>query len=108
MCYGAPMASYGANYSIRDEIRDFWSERAATFDQSVGHEIFSEAERKGWHSLIRKHLGEGQGRAALDLASGTGVISHLMHDMGFAVTGADWSEAMLEQARAKAKKREGS
>lgn len=99
------MASYGANYSIRDEIRDFWSERAATFDQSVGHEIFSEAERKGWHSLIRKHLGEGQGRAALDLASGTGVISHLMHDLGFAVTGADWSEAMLEQARAKAEKR---
>ena len=99
------MAEIGANYSIRDEIREFWSERAATFDQSVGHEIFSEAERAGWHKLIRKHLGEGQGRAALDLASGTGVISHLMHDMGFTVTGADWSEAMLEQARAKAKKR---
>ena len=99
------MAEIGANYSIRDEIREFWSERAATFDQSVGHEIFSEAERAGWHKLIRKHLGEGQGRAALDLASGTGVISHLMHDMGFKVTGADWSEAMLEQARAKAKKR---
>ena len=99
------MAEIGANYSIRDEIREFWSERAATFDQSVGHEIFSEAERAGWHKLIRKHLGEGQGRVALDLASGTGVISHLMHDMGFKVTGADWSEAMLEQARAKAKKR---
>ena len=99
------MTELAANYSIRDEIREFWSERAATFDQSVGHEIFSEAERRGWHKLIRKHLGEGQGRAALDLASGTGVISHLMHDMGFAVTGADWSEAMLEQARAKAKKR---
>ena len=96
------MVEFGANYSIRDEIRDFWSERAATFDQSVGHEIFSEAERQGWHGLIRKHLGAGQGRAALDLASGTGVISHLMHDMGFVVTGADWSEAMLEQARAKA------
>jgi ubiquinone/menaquinone biosynthesis C-methylase UbiE len=99
------MADTGVNYSIRDEIREFWSERAATFDQSVGHEIFSEAERSGWHKLIRKHLGEGQGRAALDLASGTGVISHLMHDMGFTVTGADWSEAMLEQARAKAKQR---
>jgi len=99
------MGDLGANYSIRDEIREFWSERAATFDESVGHEIFSEAERAGWHKLIGKHLGAGQGRAALDLASGTGVISHLMHDMGFVVTGADWSEAMLEQARAKAKKR---
>ena len=99
------MSDVGANYSIRDEIRDFWSERAATFDQSVGHEIFSEAERQGWHGLIRKHLGDGRGRAALDLASGTGVISHLMHDMGFAVTGADWSEAMMEQARAKSRQR---
>ena len=99
------MGQTGANYSVRDEIREFWSERAATFDESVGHEIFSEAERAGWHKLIRKHLGEGKGRAALDLASGTGVISHLMHEMGFVVTGADWSEAMLEQARAKAKKR---
>lgn len=99
------MSDASSNYSIRDEIREFWSERAATFDGSVGHEIFSEAERAGWHRLIRKHLGEGQGRAALDLASGTGVISHLMHDMGFLVTGADWSEAMLEQARAKARKR---
>jgi ubiquinone/menaquinone biosynthesis C-methylase UbiE len=99
------MIESGANYSVRDEIREFWSERAATFDQSVGHEIFSEAERRGWHQLIVKHLGKGQGRAALDLASGTGVISHLMHDMGFAVTGADWSETMLEQARAKARTR---
>ncbi|HWU16454.1 MAG TPA: class I SAM-dependent methyltransferase [Devosia sp.] len=94
-----------SNYSIRDEIREFWSERAATFDQSVGHEVFSEAERRGWHRLIRKHLGDGKARPLLDLACGTAVISHLMNDMGFKVTGADWSEAMLEQARAKAAKR---
>ncbi|WP_037071277.1 class I SAM-dependent methyltransferase [Rhizobium sp. CF142] len=99
------MNTMNTNYSIRDEIRDFWSERAATFDESVGHEIFSEAERAGWQRLIRKHLGEGQGRAALDLACGTAVISHLMHGAGFNVTGLDWSDAMLAQARAKAKKR---
>jgi ubiquinone/menaquinone biosynthesis C-methylase UbiE len=95
----------GTNYSLRDEIRDFWSQRAATFDQSVGHEIFSEAERRAWHRLISRHLGPGEGRAALDLACGTAVISHLMHDLGYRITGLDWSEAMLEQARAKAQKR---
>ncbi|WP_105420833.1 MULTISPECIES: class I SAM-dependent methyltransferase [Neorhizobium] len=99
------MNSMNSNYSIRDEIRDFWSERAATFDESVGHEIFSEEERKGWQRLIRKHLGDGTGRAALDLACGTAVISHLMNDVGFKVTGLDWSDAMLGQARAKAAKR---
>jgi ubiquinone/menaquinone biosynthesis C-methylase UbiE len=94
-----------ANYTLRDEIRDYWSLRALTFDQQVGHEIFSEAERRAWHDLFRRHLGAGEGRRALDLASGTGVISHLLHDLGFDVTGLDWSEAMLDQARAKAARR---
>ncbi len=94
-----------ANYSLRDEIRDYWSERAETFDLQVGHEIFSERERAAWHALISRHLGPGAGRASLDLACGTGVISHLMHDLGFGVTGLDWSEAMLAKARAKAQRR---
>lgn len=96
---------YGKNDSLRDEIKTYWSGRAATFDLSPGHEIFSEEERKAWHALVLKHLGQGEGRKALDLASGTGVISHLMDDLGFQVTGMDWSETMLELARAKAKTR---
>ncbi len=91
-----------SNYSLRDEIRDYWSARAPTFDSQVGHEIFSEGEREAWRELFLRHLGEGQGRRALDLASGTGVISCLLHGLGFEVTGLDWSEAMLGQARAKA------
>jgi len=94
-----------ANYSLRDEIRDYWSARAATFDLSVGHEIFSEWERRGWHRLILKHLGPGEGHRALDLACGTGVVSHLMNDLGYAVTGIDWSETMLSKARTKAAQR---
>ncbi|MGL3608003.1 class I SAM-dependent methyltransferase [Rhizobium sp. G187] len=92
----------GANFTLRDEIKAYWSARAATFDLSPGHEIFSEEERAAWHALFERHLGKGQGRKALDLASGTGVISHLMDDLGYQVTGIDWSEAMLERARAKA------
>ncbi len=92
-----------SNYDLRDEIKAYWSVRAETFDQSPGHEIFSEEERAAWHRLILKHLGEGKGRSALDLASGTGVVSHLMDDLGFKVTGLDWAEPMLERARNKAK-----
>ena len=92
----------GANFTLRDEIKAYWSTRAATFDLSPGHEIFSEEERAAWHALITQHLGSGNGRKALDLASGTGVISHLMDDLGYRVTGIDWAEPMLEQARAKA------
>jgi len=93
---------HGRNYHLRDEIKAYWSERAATFDLSPGHEIFSQEERDAWHALILRHLGSGEGRRALDLASGTGVISHLMDELGFVVTGLDWSEDMLGLARGKA------
>lgn len=93
------------NYNLRDEIKAYWSERAATFDLSPGHEIFSEEERAAWHALFLRHLGPGADRAALDLASGTGVISHLLDELGFKVQGLDWAEPMLERAREKARKR---
>jgi ubiquinone/menaquinone biosynthesis C-methylase UbiE len=91
-----------ANWSVKEEIREYWSSRAATFDLSPGHEIFTDEERAAWHALFRKHLGEGGGRKALDLASGTGVIARLLHELGFRVTGLDFAELMLERARAKA------
>jgi ubiquinone/menaquinone biosynthesis C-methylase UbiE len=94
-----------SNHDLRDEIKAYWSLRAETFDTQPGHEIFSEEERAAWHALFRRHLGEGEGRAALDLACGTAVVSHLLDDLGFKVTGLDWSEQMLERARAKAAKR---
>ncbi|WP_279482513.1 class I SAM-dependent methyltransferase [Aureimonas sp. SK2] len=94
-----------SNYGLREDIQAFWSERAATFDEFPGHEIFSDAERRAWHRLLTRHLGPANGRAALDLASGTGVISHLLDDLGFRVTGLDWSEAMIAKARAKAASR---
>jgi ubiquinone/menaquinone biosynthesis C-methylase UbiE len=90
------------NYDLRDEIKAYWSERAATFDLSPGHEIFSEEERAAWQRLFRRHLGEGGGRAALDLASGTGVVAHLLDDLGFRVTGLDWAEPMHARAERKA------
>ncbi|WP_137129117.1 class I SAM-dependent methyltransferase [Rhizobium sp. FY34] len=93
------------NYNLRDEIKAYWSARAETFDSQPGHEIFSEDERAAWHALIARHLGAGEGRKALDLASGTGVVSHLLDDLGFSVTGMDWAEPMLERAREKAKAR---
>ncbi|MBL4783827.1 MAG: class I SAM-dependent methyltransferase [Cohaesibacteraceae bacterium] len=94
------------NYTIRDEIQEYWSKRAATFDLQPGHEIFSQSERTAWQDLLIKHLGRGDNRKALDLACGTGVISHLMNDIGFDVTGIDWSDAMLSKARQKSSDRQ--
>lgn len=96
------------NWTLKDDIRDYWSSRAATFDLSPGHEVFSDVERAAWHALIRRHLGDGTGRTALDLASGTGVVSRLLEEVGFTVTGLDFAEPMLERARAKVDARAGT
>lgn len=84
---------------MRDEIRDYWSDRAATFDYDPGDRIGS--DMLAWQALFRRHLGDANGRALLDLASGTGEIARLSQSLGFIVTGLDWSEPMLDRARAK-------
>ncbi|MBM1814933.1 class I SAM-dependent methyltransferase [Pseudosulfitobacter pseudonitzschiae] len=90
-----------SNRDLRDDIRDFWSDRAATFDDDPGHRIHDGADLAAWQRLFRRHLGDPEGRALLDLASGTGEIARLCQSLGFAVTGLDWSEPMLDRARAK-------
>lgn len=96
------MTTLHHNLSLKDEIRDFWSMRSETFDTMPGHEIFSPEERQGWLALFARHLGPAApGAKALDLASGTGVISLLLAELGYGVTGLDLSEAMLARARAK-------
>lgn len=99
------MIETAGNYGLRDEIKAYWSARAATFDNDPGHEIFSCAEREAWQALFTRHLGRGEGRQALDLACGTAVISHILDDIGFRVTGMDWADPMLERAKAKARDR---
>ncbi|PRY86086.1 class I SAM-dependent methyltransferase [Donghicola tyrosinivorans] len=90
-----------SNRSLRDEIRDYWSDRAATFDNDPGHKIAEGAEMTAWRALFTWHLGAADGRNLLDLASGTGEIARLCQSLGFTVTGLDWAEPMLERARAK-------
>lgn len=99
---GLEILTQRPNRDLRDEIREYWSDRAATFDSEPGHRIGSGAERAAWMALFRRHLGEARGRRLLDLASGTGEISLLCHDLGYRVTGLDWAEPMLQRARAKA------
>ena len=94
------------NWSVKDDIREYWTKRAETYDLSPGHGIAKLREMEAWRGLIVRHLGEGQGRTALDLACGTGVMTMLMHELGFAVTGLDFTEPMMARARRKAEEAE--
>ena len=90
-----------SNRDIRDDIKEYWSDRAATFDQDPGHRIQDGPEMRAWRGQFTRHLGPAEGRRLLDLASGTGEIARLCCDLGFNVTGLDWAEPMLALARTK-------
>jgi ubiquinone/menaquinone biosynthesis C-methylase UbiE len=90
------------NWSVKDDIREYWTIRAETYDLSPGHGIARPTEMEAWRQLITEHLGTGDGRKALDLACGTGVMTMLMNELGFEVTGLDFTGAMMARARRKA------
>jgi ubiquinone/menaquinone biosynthesis C-methylase UbiE len=89
-----------ANFTLKDEIRDYWSKRSETFDLAFGHRIPRGPEFDAWQQPMRDHLGD-QPLRVLELACGTGEVTTLIHDLGHEVTALDFSEAMLTIARAK-------
>ncbi|MFT4276983.1 MAG: methyltransferase domain-containing protein [Rhodopseudomonas sp.] len=89
------------NYTLKDEIRSYWSARAETFDNSPGHGIRSIGERDAWARLFRDHFEGSQVSEVLELASGTGEITAVLLSMGLAVTAIDLCEPMIAQAAAK-------
>ena len=101
MTRGDAIAGPPANWTLKEEIRAYWSKRAETFDLSIGHRIDDDREAEAWRALFSDALrGAGQG-SVLDLACGTGEISRILLSLGGRVTGIDFAEPMLERARLK-------
>lgn len=102
----AGTAQSAANFSLKDEICDYWSGRAATFDQSASHRIEDRHGLPEWQRLVRSACAlrpaeNLAGWQVLDIACGTGEISRVLTSLGASVTGLDFSETMLGLARKK-------
>lgn len=87
-------------------VSETWDAEAASFDDEPDHGLRDPETREAWRRLLRDHLPEPPARVA-DLGCGTGTLSVLMADEGYAVDGVDFSPAMVEAARAKAGRRPG-
>ncbi|MCY1224658.1 Ubiquinone/menaquinone biosynthesis C-methyltransferase UbiE [compost metagenome] len=88
------------NYNLKEDIRDYWSRRAKTFDLAFGHRISPGPEFIAWGTMVRSVLGP-ESQKVLELACGTGEITRVLLSLGHAVTAVDFSETMLETAKRK-------
>jgi SAM-dependent methyltransferase len=87
-------------------VSELWDAEAATFDDEPDHGLADPATRAAWLDLLTRHLPQAPALVA-DLGSGTGTLSVLLADAGFAVDGVDFSPEMVAAARRKASGRPG-
>lgn len=91
--------------AVKAAVREYWGDRADSFDDDSQHGIHSDTQREAWLSVLRPWTGEPTKRV-LDVGCGTGVISLLLVELGHDVTGVDFAPKMLEQARSKVEQSE--
>lgn len=84
------------------ETRRTWDAAAASFDDEADHGLRDPEIRRAWTSLLRRML-PPQTRTVLDAGCGTGSLSVVLAELGYAVTGIDLSPSMIERAQAKAR-----
>jgi len=82
-------------------VSEFWDAEAATFDDEPDHGLRDPEIREAWRRLLTAHLPQPPARVA-DLGCGTGTLSVLLADEGYAVDGVDFSPEMVDAAREKA------
>jgi SAM-dependent methyltransferase len=90
-----------ATVTVAEEIRQFWDEDAAVYDDSPEHHPRRLHERAAWSATLRRLLPDPPARV-LDVGAGTGFLSLLLAGQGYQVTAMDLSPGMLEMLRSKA------
>ncbi|MFC7490221.1 MULTISPECIES: class I SAM-dependent methyltransferase [unclassified Knoellia] len=80
--------------------QELWDREAASFDDEPDHGLADPTTRAAWRDLLLEVLPAAPARIA-DLGCGTGTLTRLLTDEGYAVDGLDLSPQMINRARAK-------
>ena len=86
---------------VRESVRHYWDEDAATYDLSPEHFPHTMAQQAAWNAVLTRHLPPPPARA-LDVGAGTGALSLLLARLGYQVTALDLSPGMLKHLRSHA------
>jgi SAM-dependent methyltransferase len=84
-----------------DSDSALWDAEASSFDDEPDHGLHSPRVREAWRTLLTSLLPPAPARVA-DLGCGTGSLSLLLAEDGYAVDGVDFAPEMVRRAQAKA------
>ena len=87
---------------MADDVREYWDAQAAAFDEEPDHGLRDPAVRAAWAELLRNTLPPSPADV-VDLGCGTGSLSVLLAEAGYAVAGLDLSDRMVAAAVEKAR-----
>lgn len=85
---------------LKQAMRERWNQKGGGYDNVGAHGTKTPEEKKLWQQILGR-LGPGR-LSVLDVGTGTGFLAIMLAEMGHRVTGFDWSDTMLAQARVKA------
>jgi ubiquinone/menaquinone biosynthesis C-methylase UbiE len=86
---------------VAEDTAEFWDRQAATFDTEPDHGLLAPETRTAWEAMLLPLLPPPP-VDVVDLGCGTGTLSVLLGEAGFAVRGLDLSREMVSVARHKA------
>ncbi|HLI23984.1 MAG TPA: methyltransferase domain-containing protein [Acidimicrobiales bacterium] len=87
--------------TVIDEVRHYWNEDAAVYDQAPDHHPTDPALLAAWTEAVASLLPPPPARV-LDCGAGTGFLSLIAARLGHQVTAIDISPAMLQRLKEKA------
>jgi len=83
-----------------NESRQLWNAEAASFDNEPDHGLRDPVVLTAWTRLLKAALPIGK-TEILDIGCGTGSLSVIAVELGYKVTGIDFSPEMIARAKAK-------
>jgi ubiquinone/menaquinone biosynthesis C-methylase UbiE len=83
---------------MKETIEKHWSADASSYNKSIQKALYSEETKKPWKEIFTQVLGKDS-LNLLDVGTGPGIVAFLLAELGHCVTGVDFSEEMLSNAR---------
>ena len=86
----------------KDGVRKYWNSYSVFYDTAPGYG--ANEEKLVWKRLLADAIGPGP-KKVLDAGTGTGFISIILAELGYDVSGIDFSDGMMKFARDKTKEK---